>query len=87
MFNSDPSGLQDQGSDRTKLKKKTKRKKRKTTSAAICIVNIRPDMMHASVHICVWPTELHIRKLFTEDLALFSEICNVWCIKGMGGVV
>lgn len=44
-------------------------------------------MMHASVHICVWPTELHIRKLFTEDLALFSEICNVWCIKGMGGVV
>jgi len=42
-------------------------------------------MMHASVHTRVWPTELYVRELFTEDLALFSEICNARCIKGMGG--
>lgn len=70
MFNSDPFRLQDQGSERTKLKQIGM----KSTGAAIGMVSIRPDMMCASVHVCVWSTELH-RELFTK--ALFSEICNV----------
>lgn len=50
----DPSRRQDQGSDRTELKKNpTKTKPKKTASTAICMANIRPDMTHASVHVCV----------------------------------
>lgn len=80
MFNSDPSRLQDQGSDRTKLKQIGM----KTTSTAIGMVSITPDMTRASVHVCVWSTELH-RELFKK--ALFSEICNVQCIRGTGSSV
>lgn len=78
MFNADPAWLQDQGLDRTKIiinKKKGVKDCReivKTAIVAICMVNIRPDMMHA----CVWPTKI-----------INHTICHVWCLKGMGGAM
>lgn len=79
MLNSDPSRLQDQWSGRTKLKQIVKTIRMKTTGTAIAMVSIRPGTMCASVHVCVWSTQLHRESCSQRP---FFVQWNVQCIRG-----
>lgn len=49
------------------------------------VCGVRPGMMHASVHTCVWSMELNRRQQGLLWAAWFTDICDVWCIKSFGG--